>query len=80
MAARTILPVIGVPVASEQLGGEQALYSTAQMPKGVPVATVGIDGAMNAAILAAQIIAVGDPEVQKRLWRFKDDLAEGLRL
>ncbi|HEY7661236.1 MAG TPA: AIR carboxylase family protein [Actinomycetota bacterium] len=79
-ASRTIVPVIGVPVASEQMGGEQALYVTAQMPSGVPVASVGVDAAMNAAVLAAQIVGVGDPEVQKRLWRFKDDLAEGLRL
>lgn len=80
VAARTIVPVIGVPIASDQMGGEQALYVTAQMPGGVPVATVGVDSAMNAAVLAAQIVGVGDPDVQKRLWRFKDDLAEGLRL
>ena len=80
VAARTIVPVIGVPVASEQMGGEQALYVTAQMPSGVPVATVGVDAAVNAAVLAAEIIGIGDPDVQKRLWRFKDDLAEGLRL
>ena len=58
----------------------QALYVTAQMPRGVPVATVGVDAGMNAAVLAAQILGVGDPDIQKRLWRFKDDLAEGLRL
>ena len=80
VAARTIVPVIGVPVATEQMGGEQALYVTAQMPSGVPVATVGVDAAMNAAVLAAEIVGVADPDVQKRLWRFKDDLAEGLRL
>lgn len=80
VAARTVLPVIGVPVASEQMGGEQALYVTAQMPGGVPVATVGVDAGMNAAVLAAEIVGVGDPILQKRLWRFKDDLAEGLRL
>ena len=79
-AARTVLPVIGVPVASEQMGGEQALYVTAQMPGGVPVATVGVDAGMNAAVLAAEIVGVGNPDLQKRLWRFKDDLAEGLRL
>ncbi len=79
-AARTVLPVVGVPIASEQMSGEQSLYVTAQMPAGVPVATVGIDAAMNAAVLAAQIVGVADPDVQKRLWRFKDDLAEGLRL
>jgi phosphoribosylaminoimidazole carboxylase PurE protein len=80
VAARTIVPVIGVPVATEQMGGEQALYVTAQMPSGVPVATVGVDAAMNAAVLAAEVVGVADPDVQKRLWRFKDDLAEGLRL
>lgn len=80
VAARTVLPVIGVPVASDQMGGEQALYVTAQMPGGVPVATVGVDAGMNAAVLAAEIVGVADPDLQKRLWRFKDDLAEGLRL
>jgi 5-(carboxyamino)imidazole ribonucleotide mutase len=80
VAARTVLPVIGVPIASDQMGGTQALYVTAQMPAGVPVATVGVDAGMNAAVLAAQIVGVADPVVQKRLWRFKEDLAEGLRL
>lgn len=80
LAARTILPVIGVPIGSEQMSGDQALFVTAQMPSGVPVATVGIDAAMNAAVLAAQVVALGDQAMQKRLWRFKDDLAEGLRL
>jgi phosphoribosylaminoimidazole carboxylase PurE protein len=79
-AARTVLPVVGVPVTSETMSGEQALYVTAQMPAGVPVATVGVDGAVNAAVLAAQIVGVADPDVQKRLWQFKDDLAEGLKL
>jgi 5-(carboxyamino)imidazole ribonucleotide mutase len=46
----------------------------------VPIATVGIDASMNAAVLAVQVAGVADPEIQKRLWRFKDDLAEGLRL
>jgi 5-(carboxyamino)imidazole ribonucleotide mutase len=80
LAARTILPVIGVPIATDQMSGEMALYVAAQMPSGVPIATVGIDGAMNAAVLAVQIAGVADEEIQKRLWRFKDDLAEGLRL
>lgn len=79
-AARTVLPVIGVPIASEQMSGTQALYVTAQMPAGVPVATVGVDAAMNAAVLAAEIVGVADPVVQKRLWQFKEDLSEGLRL
>jgi len=80
VAARTILPVIGVPVATDQMEGTMALYVTAQMPSGVPVATVGVDGAVNAAVLAAEIVAVADGDLQVRLWRFKDDLAEGLRL
>jgi 5-(carboxyamino)imidazole ribonucleotide mutase len=80
VAARTVLPVIGVPVGSDQMAGEQALYVTAQMPSGVPVATVGVDAAVNAAVLAAQIVGITDPDVQARLWKFKDDLGEGLRL
>ena len=80
VAARTVLPVIGVPIASEVMGGEQALYVTAQMPSGVPVAAVGVDAGVNAAVLAIQIVGVTDSEVQKRLWRFKEDLAEGLRI
>lgn len=80
VAARTIVPVIGVPIATDQMGGEQALVVAAQMPSGVPVAAVGVDSAMNAAVLAAEIVGVADPDVQKRLWRFKDDLAEGLKL
>ncbi len=67
VAAHTPLPVIGVPCLSDHLGGADALYSIVQMPPGVPVATVGIDGAKNAAILAAQILAVGDPELFDRV-------------
>lgn len=80
VAARTVLPVIGVPVASGAMSGEQSLFVTAQMPAGVPVATVGPDAAVNAAVLAAEIVGIGDPDLQAHLWRFKDDLAEGLRL
>lgn len=79
VAARTVLPVIGVPISGSHLGGADALYSTVEMPRGVPVATVAIDGAVNAAILAAQIIAVRDEEVRKRLHEFKESLAEGFR-
>jgi 5-(carboxyamino)imidazole ribonucleotide mutase len=50
------------------------------MPAGVPVAAVGVDAAVNAAVLAAEIVGVAEPEIQARLWKFKDDLAEGLRL
>jgi 5-(carboxyamino)imidazole ribonucleotide mutase len=79
VAARTALPVIGVPLSGSKLGGADALYSTVQMPKGVPVATVAIDGAVNAAILAAQILAVRDEDVKRRVWEFKESLAEGFR-
>jgi 5-(carboxyamino)imidazole ribonucleotide mutase len=79
VAARTVLPVVGVPLSGSKLNGADALYSTVQMPKGVPVATVAIDGAMNAAILAVQILALRDPEVRQRLYEFKDSLAEGFR-
>lgn len=80
VAARTTLPVIGVPLGTSQLGGADALYSTVQMPKGVPVATVGIEAAENAAILAAQIIAIADEELRRRLRAFKESLSEGFRL
>jgi 5-(carboxyamino)imidazole ribonucleotide mutase len=79
VAARTALPVIGVPLSGSKLGGMDALYSTVQMPKGVPVATVAIDGAVNAAILAAQILAVRDPGIRAKIYEFKDSLAEGFR-
>jgi phosphoribosylaminoimidazole carboxylase PurE protein len=81
VAARTVLPVIGVPIAtSPQMVGNEALAITAQMPTGIPIATVGVDASVNAAILAAQIIGITDEEVQSALWKFKDDLAEGLKL
>lgn len=67
VAARTTLPVIGVPIASGALSGEDALLATVQMPPGIPVATVAIDGAKNAVYLAAQIIALDDPALGKRL-------------
>lgn len=67
VAARTTLPVIGLPLSTGSLGGLDALLSTVQMPAGVPVATVAIDGAKNAAYLAAEIVALVDPAVEKRL-------------
>ena len=80
VAARTIIPVIGVPIGTKYVGGADALYSTVQMPRGVPVATVAIDGAVNAAVLSAQILAATDEDVRKRLREFKESLAEGLKL
>ncbi len=67
LAARTVLPVIGLPVQGSPLDGLAALLATVQMPSGVPVATVALDGAANAALLAAQILAVGDEALTARL-------------
>jgi 5-(carboxyamino)imidazole ribonucleotide mutase len=67
IAANTTLPVIGIPIRSAQLGGLDALLSTVQMPSGIPVATVAIDGAANAAFLAAEILAVEDSELAEKL-------------
>lgn len=67
LAARTTLPVIGIPVKSSNLDGVDALLSTVQMPSGIPVATVAIDGAANAALLAVQILSVSDKELAERL-------------
>ena len=67
VAARTILPVIGIPVAAGPLNGFDALLATVQMPTGVPVATVAVNGAGNAAVLAAQILALSDDELAQRL-------------
>ncbi len=67
MAAGTTLPVIGIPVKSSNLDGVDALLSTVQMPSGIPVATVAIDGAVNAALLCVQILAVNDEELAQKL-------------
>ncbi|HMN49540.1 MAG TPA: 5-(carboxyamino)imidazole ribonucleotide mutase [Ignavibacteriaceae bacterium] len=75
-AAYTPLPVIGVPIKSKSLEGLDSLLSIVQMPSGVPVATVAINGAKNAGILAAQIIATGDNELLGRLEVFKKKIAE----
>lgn len=78
LAARTNLPVIGIPIKSSTLDGLDALLSTVQMPAGVPVATVAINGAENAAYLAAQIIAVADEELAKKLSVVKKRMAESV--
>jgi 5-(carboxyamino)imidazole ribonucleotide mutase len=80
LAAHTTLPVIGLPIYTPQLGGQDALYSMVHMPSGVPVATVGLDAAVNAGILALQILAVGDERLRGELQEFKDQLSAGLRL
>jgi len=76
VAALTILPVIGVPIAITALQGQDSLLSIVQMPKGIPVATVAIDNAANAALLAAQIIAVSNSEVAAKLQAFRDNQTE----
>ena len=76
IAAYTILPVIGIPIKASVLDGMDALLSTVQMPKGVPVATVAIDGADNAGILAAQILAVSDEELAAKLELMKADMTK----
>ncbi len=70
VAAKTLLPVIGVPVPSQALGGLDSLLSIVQMPKGVPVATVAIGNATNAGLLAARIVALNDPALAERLERY----------
>jgi 5-(carboxyamino)imidazole ribonucleotide mutase len=75
VASLTILPVIGVPMTTSDLGGLDSLLSIVQMPKGVPVATVAIGGAANAAILAALIIGLKHPAVQERLAKYKEEMA-----
>jgi 5-(carboxyamino)imidazole ribonucleotide mutase len=74
MAAKTVLPVIGVPL-SASLDGLDSLLATAQMPTGVPVATVAIDGAANAALLAVEILAVSDLELKEKLLAYRKQLA-----
>jgi 5-(carboxyamino)imidazole ribonucleotide mutase len=75
MAANTLLPVIGVPVKASALEGLDALLSTVQMPPGIPVATVAIDGAKNAAILAAQILALTDETLREKLAFLRENAA-----
>jgi 5-(carboxyamino)imidazole ribonucleotide mutase len=77
LASKTSLPVIGVPIPTEHLGGLDSLLSIVQMPKGVPVATVGIGNATNAGLLAAAILAVSDPALAERLvaWRARQTQA-----
>lgn len=68
------LPVIGVPIHTKSVGGVDSLYSIVQMPSGIPVATVAIDGAANAAILAAKMLSISDKELRKKLADYKENL------
>ena len=76
IAAHTTLPVIGIPIKSSTLDGIDALLATVQMPKGIPVATVAIDGADNAGILAAQMLAIYDEDIDQKLEKMKIDMVD----
>ncbi len=78
VAAHTLLPVIGVPIATQVAGGLDSLLSTVQMPRGVPVATVSVGGAENAALLAAEILALSDDVVRARLVAFRERQAQAI--
>ena len=78
LAAHTTLPVIGIPIKSSTLDGLDALLATVQMPSGIPVATVAIDGADNAAILAAQMRALSDETLAAKLLEMKQQMADGV--
>lgn len=78
LASKTLLPVIGVPVETRALGGLDSLYSIVQMPRGFPVATMAIGGAANAGLMAAQILALSDPDLAGRLARWRDDLTASI--
>lgn len=79
VAALTVLPVVGVPVASGGLGGLDALLATAQMPPGIPVATVAVNGGRNAAILCAQMLAISNPDLRLAMQAARARMAEGIR-
>ncbi len=80
LAAKTTLPVIGIPCKSAQLDGMDALLATVMMPTGIPVATVAVDGAANAAILAAEILALSDDKLAEKLEKMKADMEQGVAL
>lgn len=78
LAAYTTLPVIGIPIKSSTLDGLDSLLSVVQMPKGIPVATVAINGAENAGILAVQILSLGHPELRDLLKAYKTEMADSV--
>ena len=79
LAASTTLPVIGIPIKSSTLDGLDALLSTVQMPGGIPVATVAIDGAENAALLAIQMLAITDADLAKKLDDAREEMAKKIK-
>ena len=76
MAAYTALPVIGLPVKTDMMGGLDSLLSIVQMPSGIPVATVGVNGGENAGLLALQMLALGDAELSRKLEEYKANMAK----
>ena len=76
VASQTVLPVIGVPIAGSQLDGMDALFSIVQMPPGIPVATVAINGSKNAAYLALQIMSVKHEEIKEKLWQHREEMKQ----
>ena len=78
LAASTTLPVIGIPCSSKVLDGMDAMLATVMMPPGIPVATVGVNAAKNAALLAAEILAVGDNELSEKLQKMRADMAQAV--
>ena len=78
IAGHTILPVIGLPIKSSTMDGLDSLLSTVQMPAGIPVATVAIDGAKNAGILAVQMLAINDEVLAQKLFAMKEEMADGV--
>lgn len=80
LAANTVLPVIGIPIKGSSLDGLDALLSTVQMPSGIPVATVAIDGAENAALLAAQMLSLKEPALREALKAQREDMEQTIRI
>lgn len=78
VAAHTTLPVIGVPLSGSPMGGQDSLLATVMMPKGVPVATVGVDNSFNAGLLAVQILALSDPNLAEQLQAYRRGQAEAI--
>jgi len=74
IAGHSVLPVIGIPIKSSTMDGLDSLLSTVQMPKGIPVATVAIDGAENAALLAIQMLSLSEPSLVKKLYEYKENM------
>ena len=77
VAANTTLPVVGVPLSGGALNGVDALYATVQMPRGIPVATVAVDGSMNAALLVVQMLAIADADLAQKLAAHRTEIAQG---